>query len=188
MKDYLESFYFSLAEEITPDAPDVRASGDKEFAVILGDGDTLSPSDIENISKRTSLSPIFFAISRDVSLDISRLYSRWLGAPLIIPRGLSESVSAMRECNFTVCENSVGALFSFISRTPAYLNSSSDGCREIIAEFSGEGFLSSVFIPYTKGRTELIKRTTVDRGLYSAEIKKLRASICTKLLGILNKD
>lgn len=187
MKDYLESFYFSLAEEITPDIPSCRASGDKEFGVILGGGDTLSPSDIEKISERTSLSPVFFAISRDGSLDISRLYSRWLGAPLIIPKTISAAVSAMRECNFTITEEAVGALLSLISGTPAYLNSGSEGCREIIGEFSKDGFFSSVFIPYTKSRTELIKRVTVDRDLYEAEIKKLRADICAKLSGILGK-
>lgn len=188
MNDYLAKFYFSLAEELIPEIAERPISSDKEFAVILENGDTLSAVDIERISESTSLVPIFFVISRDESLDISRLYSRWLGAPTVIPKSLRDAVSAISECNFSVSEKSDGALLSFLAGTPAYLNSGSRGCREIIADFSKSAFFSSMFIPYTKGRINLIKRVSVDRALYREEIKKLRTDICAKLSDILGKS
>jgi hypothetical protein len=126
------------------------------FALMMRDGESLSPHQILNIQKRTGLSPIFITYSQDGELDVSRRYARTLGATLAIPRCAAAAAELLSACNFSICESAEYAIFSLSAKLPTYINASCPKCRSLTARICASGANPNVIMPYTKNRTDMI--------------------------------
>lgn len=133
-----------------------RKSDSECFALMIKNGETLSPFQISEISQRNELTPIFVTFSTDRPLDVSRLYARALGAPLFIPRSAGAASEILSSCNFSICESEESAILSISARVPVYLSASSPECRSFAARLCSVGVSQEVIIPYTKNRTGAI--------------------------------
>lgn len=128
------------------------------FALMINRGDSLSPTNVTEIERRTHLSPIFITFSDGASLDISRRYAREVGAKLFMPRTADAARQIISTCNFSICEGFESAIFSLSAKIPAYVYASSPECRSFAARLCAVGISPSLLIPYTKNRTGIIKR------------------------------
>jgi len=154
----LEEFLYSIAEEIMP-AIEPRHNA-AHFAFIAEDGRSMTESELWDICRRTSLSPIFLAISREGPLIASRRLARRFNARVLIPGNRRELMAALSSCRFSISESALGAFLSFISKTPVYLDVTADDCREMLWELSSLPHSENAVIPYTKSRTSGIKIPT----------------------------
>lgn len=175
MKRREKDFLFSMCEEIMPNLPLCKREKKHEsFALMMKNGETLSPTQILEISIRNKLSPLFITLSTDKSLDVSRLYARALGAPLFIPRSAGAASEILTSCNFSICEGWESAIFSLSAGVPAYVNASSRECRSFVAALTSGGISPCVVSPYTKNRTELISKLFPCDDNFAALMPELR--------------
>lgn len=159
MKRRKNDFLFSMCEEIMPKLPlRTRERMHDSFALMVNDGETLSPMQIAEISQRNKLFPVFITFSTGRSLDVSRLYARALGATLFMPRSSAASFKILTACNFSICEGLESAIISLCAGVPAYVNASSRKCRSFVAALTQGGISPCVLSPYTKNRTEHISK------------------------------
>ena len=152
-------FSDNVSCEITPELSQIRRRRRQEcFALFLCTGETLSVQDIINIQNRTGLSPLFFALARNEKLDVSRSYARSLCAQVFRPQTKYDAIRAMKACNFSISEELLGVVLSFLSHTPAYVNAGCAECRKFIGEISCLDYQDFILIPYTKNKTAHISR------------------------------
>jgi len=183
MRSVWERFYYSVADALIPNVfPPKKHREKNKFAVILSGGETLTADDINKISQRCNLTPLFFALSREGELDLSRSYARSLDTTVVIPKNHIEFAFAAKECAFSINESALGGILSFFSHTPAYLNSGCKDCRTLIGELTECGISPPLFMPYTKNRAYIINKVRVTDYEFYVAIKKLRTLIGTKLL------
>ena len=183
MKNLWEGFSYSVASELLPSLSQKNNTADRnKFALFLTRGETLTAEEVMRIRNRCSLTPLFFALSRDGELDVARSYARRLDTSVAIPKNLFEFAYALKECYFSISEDTVGGVLSFFSDTPAYLNSGSENCRAVIGELTKYGISYPIFMPYTKNRSHLINKPRFSDNEFFRAKKKLRTYIGTKLL------
>jgi hypothetical protein len=183
MKNLWEGFSYSVASELLPSLSQKNNIADRnKFALFLAGGETLAAEDVMRIRNKCCLEPVFFALTRDLELDVARSYARKLDSTVRIPKNLFEFAYALKECSFSISEDAVSGVLSFFSDTPAYLNSGSEDCRAVIGELTKHGISYPFFIPYTKNRSHLIRSITVSDNEFLRAKKKLRNRIGTKLL------
>lgn len=153
MKEKDKRFLYSISEEIMPDISAIRA---ERFALMLRNGESITPPQIAEIRTRTKLYPIFITHSLAGELDTSLRYARSLDSSLFIPRRATDAVRILSTCNFSICENPESAIFSIFAKVPAYLCAASSESRSFAARLCERGVSPNVLIPYTKNRTESI--------------------------------
>ena len=184
-----ELFLYSLACEIFPDLSQNKAEQIKNnFAIILKDGKSINAFDVTDIQNRTDLLPRFIAPPRSAELKISRSYARRLGVEVVIPRGKKELKYAMKNCLFTVSEGIDGALISFLSDTPVYINAGCKECRTLLGKIAKFEIANGLFIPYTKNRTAKILRPVFSDSDFIYAKNKFRAYIDAEIYSIFNSN
>lgn len=178
MRKLKNAFSYSIAEEIMPDLSTLygKTNPDK-FALFLKTGESLSIPEIQDIKIRTGLSPLFFEISENSSAELSRSYARGLGAPIVRVITQCKLAFALKECSFTVSEDVTGALLSFLSHTPTYVDAGCAEIRSFIGDISKYDIPADAIIPYTKNRTEIITGPITKYGFFQDAIEKIRADI-----------
>ena len=175
MKKEEKKFLYSICEEIMPYMPIKKRT--ESFALMMRDGESITPSQISGICERTGLSPIFITCSLGGELDISRRYARSLGAPLALPRCGAAVTELLSACNFSICESEESAILSISARVPAYLSASRAPCRSFAAQLFAKGISGEVIIPYTKNRTGAISTRKPHENDLSQAIEVLRSVI-----------
>ena len=179
------AFSYSVAKEIMPELSfSKNNSRHTKFALILSTGESISISEIEDIKKRTSLTPVFFDVFLGFHSELLRSYARSLGATIVKVQTKKDFADALKECSFTVTEEITGALFSFLSHTPAYIDAGNYECRNFIGETTKWNISSEIIMPYTKNRTAIIHRPTASDEDFSLAIKKFRADIDAKFQSV----
>lgn len=183
----INEFAYSIANEIAPDLKEQasRCKG-RNFAFILGSGTSLTAGDVREITERTDLTPIFIVFRENTEIDASRYFSRLFDSKILFPRNRSEFGAAVKECQFTVSESILGAYSSLLSHTPVYLNSKSGVCRSFIAELVAMGCSENILIPYTKNRTDIIKKVRAHDSDFSYIINKIRYRIFFEIIEAFN--
>ncbi len=179
MKELKNAFSCSLAEELMPDlsclAP--RAEPTK-FALFLSTGESVSIYDVEEIKKKTGLTPLFFNLYENSNHKLLRSYARSLNACVVKAESRNKFALKMSDCAFSVSENASGAFLSLLSHTPVYVDAGSSECRSLVANISRFDFSSEIIIPYTKNRTSVIIPKNVKHDDFLYAVKKIRADIC----------
>ena len=149
----------------------------ENFAIMLSNGESISPPQISEIRERTRLSPIFITCSLESELDVSRQYARSLGSKLFLPRSSAAVSELLSSCNFSICESAESAILSISARVPAYISASSAPCRSFAAKLLGKGISGEVIIPYTKNRTGAISARQPHENELSVTVEVLRSLI-----------
>jgi len=179
----INKFAYSVANEIAPDLKKrTNLFNCGCFALILNDGSSLTIGDVGEISKRLALRPVFIAFDTNGEFDRSRCFSRFFNSKVLIPKTKNEFHNAISECEFTVSENIAGAYFSLLSHKPSYLNAKFGACRTFIAELISMGCDENIIIPYTKNRTEIIKKVRVHDSDFSYIINKIQNRISYEII------
>lgn len=157
MESMEKRFLYSICEEIMPNISLIRSSVKRDsFALMIKNGETLTPSHVSDIGERNALSPIFIVLSQGLPLDLSRRYARSLGAKLVLPKSADAAAKVLSTCNFSICESAEYAIFSLSAKLPTYINASCPKCRSLTARICASGANPNVIMPYTKNRTDMI--------------------------------
>lgn len=147
------------------------------FAVFLKKGEHISADGINRIAERNRISPIFFAISRDVSADVSRAYARILDTVVAFPKSYGEFSRVIEGCAFSICENLSGAFLSLLCRRPIYINSDCDGCRSFMEEASRLKLPPGIILDFNKNKLSEINTPKVRDEDFEYAAKKIRAYV-----------
>lgn len=156
--DEREPVFDILKSGLMPQSSYEKKATPSFFAVILNDGASLCESDILDILRRERLRPLFFDVSRATDREILKRRARAVGARIIKPHTYDGFFRYASDCAFAVSEELCGAVLSFLSHTPVYVDASRRECRELVALFSRVPQHTNVIMPYTKNRTRIIKR------------------------------
>lgn len=172
------AFSYSIAEEIMPDLSHFKSKADfTKFAIILKTGESISIPDIHDIKARTGLSPLLLDFPEGPNSELLRSYARSLGASVAKVRTQNKFAFTLRECRFSISEDVTGALFSFLSHTPVYVDAGCSEIRSLIGQISKFDISEGVIIPYTKNRTSIITCPISKSEDFHGAIKKIRANI-----------
>lgn len=177
---------FSVANEIAPDLKKRRNINGRDcFALVLNIGSSLTIGDVREISERLTLTPVFIAFNTELEFDKSRNFSRFFDSKILIPKTKKEFYDAISECEFTVSENIAGAYFSLLSHKTSYLNAKCGVCRTFIAELISMGCSENIILPYTKNRTDIIKKVRARDSDFSYIINKIQNRISYEIIEAL---
>ena len=172
-------FLYSYAEKLLrKEAP---PGDESRFAIVIENGEPKNAEDILEICRRVEASPLFVALSYGDALRSARRMSRYLAAPLLIPRNLSDFKKAVSTCAFSVCDGVSGAILSLLSYTPAYLDVEYRAARELIATATALSGERAVIVPYKKSNMKKIKKVGAQDSDFIYLFERMKQNIESEL-------
>ena len=146
------------------------------FAIIPSRADFISAEDVAAIEGRTGLTPKIIILSvKDDEEKASILFEK-SGINIYTPHDFHEFSDIISNCAFVISGRLHGAIFSVISRKPAYLWDGSDKNIALIEELkkrAKENETAQILFPYSKGSLSIIKKevgvcdSDFDKTIYS---------------------
>ena len=152
-----EDFWDNVLTKMLPSFKTRDTGVRSYFGIALKADSTLSLSEIRRIIDLTELSPLFISLDGE-DAERHRALARYFDSRAVFPRSINEFSGMSGRCDFLVTEHLPGALFSFLSYTPIYLNVKDADSREFMGELAFRGIGGRAVMPYTKNRLDRIKK------------------------------